>query len=207
MWRAYCEHVTSSIERDAKQQEILIAVWEVLAAKGLGAVTIRSVAAAAGVSAGRVQHYFTTKTDLIRRSAQFMVDASEFVFREETADLEPRDELWALLGHSIPRSAESRAATGVYYSFVAAGVSDPDISEMLAEARRSTCDQVERLLHLCAPHAGERAPVAALQLVAMADGLTQEVLIGSLPAQRASDLLRNALGETLRELCRPRGAA
>ena len=49
-------------ERRARLTEVLL---DVVAEGGLEAATIRTVAAAAGVSIGTVQHYFKTKDDML----------------------------------------------------------------------------------------------------------------------------------------------
>lgn len=48
--------MSTSPGRETKRSAILLAVLRVIATRGLGAVSIRSVAAEADVSVGRVQH-------------------------------------------------------------------------------------------------------------------------------------------------------
>ncbi|WIM71803.1 TetR family transcriptional regulator [Corynebacterium suedekumii] len=67
--------------------DILVAVWQVIATRGIDAVSFRSVAAAADVSVGRVQHHFPTRTGLIRAAARHMIDsASEALPRNRRPD-------------------------------------------------------------------------------------------------------------------------
>lgn len=47
------------------QEQILDAVLEVAAGRGLEAVTVRSVAERAGVSPAQVQYYFRTKDQML----------------------------------------------------------------------------------------------------------------------------------------------
>ncbi|WP_243716084.1 TetR family transcriptional regulator [Actinomadura darangshiensis] len=53
------------VEHGARRRQIADAVLAVVAERGLPAVSLAEVAAQAGVSAGRVQHYFPTKQKLV----------------------------------------------------------------------------------------------------------------------------------------------
>ncbi|WP_395358984.1 TetR/AcrR family transcriptional regulator [Streptomyces sp. YH02] len=52
-------------DRDARREDVSETVWQVLADKGFGGLTLRAVAAAMGVSTGMLMHYFPTKRALI----------------------------------------------------------------------------------------------------------------------------------------------
>ncbi|MDO5697122.1 MAG: TetR family transcriptional regulator C-terminal domain-containing protein [Dermatophilus congolensis] len=181
-------------DRDAKRAQILVAVWRVVASRGLGAVSVRSVAAEAGVSAGRVQHYFATKDELVRASVSFMIDAAESMHDDATKAASPVERLWAVLAHAIPRASTSRAGTSVFYSFVAAAVADPVIAATLADAKTGVEQEVSRLLREVNP-ALDAPDEHARNLLALSDGLTMRVLIGSLTAEEAARSLRAALTE------------
>lgn len=180
----------------AKRAEILHAVWAVIARRGIAAVSVRSVAAEAGVSAGRVQHYFASKDDLVRASAREMVGAAERFHAETVAGATPEEELWHVLAHAFPVAERARAGTSVFYSYVAAGVADPEIAGVLAEAKSGAEAEAARLLAECAP--GVADPVAAARiLLAAADGLTLRVLVGDLTAAQAEESLRGAVAGTI----------
>lgn len=55
-----------AVDHDARRRLIAEALWRVASRHGLDAVSLRHVAAEAGVSMGLVQHYFTTKEDMLR---------------------------------------------------------------------------------------------------------------------------------------------
>ncbi len=175
---------------------ILAAVWRVVAAQGLGAVSFRSVAREAGVSPGRVQHYFASKEELVRASVDLMLGSAEALHRDATATADPADELWQLLTHAIPRAAESPVGTGVFYSFVAASVADPQIARALAEAKQGARREIAALLHELRARSDD-ASASAQELLAMSDGVTLGVLIGSLTPDQARATLRGALDRLL----------
>ncbi|HQZ86093.1 MAG TPA: TetR/AcrR family transcriptional regulator [Actinomycetota bacterium] len=182
----------SRSERESRRTAILFAVLTVIASRGLGAVSIRSVAAEAGVSVGLVQHYFDSKQELIRATAAYMIAAAEARHYNNAAPRPPGEELWEILAHALPLAEGSPAGTSVFYSLVAASVADPQIATILAQAKTGTEDAVAGLLAEVAPQV--RDPRAeARHLLALSDGLTLQVLIGHLTAKQARQCLQAAL--------------
>ncbi|MCX2730490.1 TetR/AcrR family transcriptional regulator [Saccharopolyspora sp. NFXS83] len=57
--------MAKKIRDPRSRQHIVEAAWRLLATRGLGATTMRAVAAEAGVSTGSVTHYFEDKAELI----------------------------------------------------------------------------------------------------------------------------------------------
>ncbi|MFW0788130.1 TetR/AcrR family transcriptional regulator [Gordonia sp. CPCC 205333] len=53
-----------TIDGDARRRLLVRAVWDLLREGGLDAASVRSVAAATGLSSGSVRHFFPTQTEL-----------------------------------------------------------------------------------------------------------------------------------------------
>ncbi|MEV7194793.1 TetR/AcrR family transcriptional regulator [Streptomyces sp. NPDC093510] len=70
-------------DREARRKDVSEAVWQVLADKGFGGLTLRAVAAAMGVSTGMLMHYFPTKRALITHALDLL---------EKRTDERPRRE-------------------------------------------------------------------------------------------------------------------
>lgn len=179
-------------DREGKRTTILLAVLRVIATRGLGAVSIRAVAAEAGVSVGRVQHYFISKRELIRATTAFMISAAEAQHFDTGTPRSVADDLWVVLTHAIPLAAGSPAGTSVFYSLVAASVADPDLAAILSEAKAGVEELVARQLTELVPSLSDPQS-GARNLLALSDGLTLQVLIGHLTADQAHATLRAAL--------------
>lgn len=176
-----------------KRHEILLGVWRVIAERGLDAVSIRSVATAAGVSPGRVQHYFASKQELVRASVAHVIElAAEMNPAATGGDYEDPETMWALLLHSLGPADQSRVGTSVYYSYLAASVADPWIADLLAEAKGSLIEEVRRCLVAQLPGLDDPTAVAR-QLVLLSDGATQAVFLGALSAAEARGLVEQAV--------------
>ena len=62
------------VDPEERRQAIAEAVYQVIGERGWKAVTLRDVASTAGISMGQVQHYFTTKTDMLMFALSHMRD-------------------------------------------------------------------------------------------------------------------------------------
>lgn len=175
-----------------EESEILPAVWAVMAEHGLPAVSMRTVAAAAGVSVGRIQYRFGSKDQLIRASLEAMLAGAAADHAAVTGDDDIRAELWDLLAHAIPRAGAARQGVAVFHQYVAAAGSDPELARLLAEAKRGQEQRVTRLLRQLDPDLPQPRTVAR-SLVATADGLVQQVLIGAITVTTAEHTLRRSL--------------
>lgn len=183
-------------QTEQRRTAIIHAVWQVIAEGGMGAVTMRTVAAAAGVSVGRIQYWFHSKDELLRASLAAMLSTAARLHARTTTDADDRETLWQLISHPIPRAGDARAGVAIFHQYVAAGINHPELAGMLAEAKDGEERQAARLLRRIVPDL-EDPRTAARSLVAAADGLTMRVLIGSLSVRAAEKALRATLDRTI----------
>ena len=54
------------VNREERRRDIAAAVLRIVTTRGVEAASLRAVAAEASVSMGAVQHYFTTKDEMLR---------------------------------------------------------------------------------------------------------------------------------------------
>lgn len=131
-------------DHDARRRDVSQAVWEVLAAKGFGGLTLRAVAAHMGASTGLLTHYFPGKKALLRHALEV---AHEHAQRRErpTAEGEGLPGLRAALLHVLPLDPETAAMNKVWVSFWDAALGDDELAA--AELRR-----YERWRGMLRPH-------------------------------------------------------
>ncbi|TWH17753.1 TetR family transcriptional regulator [Rhodococcus rhodochrous J45] len=163
------------VDHAQRRREIVYALWAVIHERGIDGVTFQAVAAAGGVSIGRIQHYFDSKEHLIRTGAEYMVAEAEK--RYERAESDPRAALVALLAQPVPTDEAGRLGVSVWYAYLAKSASDPWVRAFLEESTQGTTEETRRLLEeLGMPP--EKAPDEATRLVALSNGITQAVLVG-----------------------------
>ncbi|WP_253870008.1 TetR/AcrR family transcriptional regulator [Promicromonospora umidemergens] len=178
------------VDHEERRQQIVFALWLVIAEQGIEGVSLRHVAAEAGVSMGRIQHYFGTKEALVLAGCTALVDSAYGGYLE-TADAAPRDRLLHVVSQQIPRDDGGRVGVSVWYAYVAKSINHTAVRQVLAEARRGAEEECVRLIR-ADRGAGAEDPAAldrARRLLALADGLTLRVLVRDLEPDEAVAML------------------
>ncbi|MES9537334.1 TetR family transcriptional regulator C-terminal domain-containing protein [Actinomadura sp. NPDC000600] len=186
---------------EVRRREIADAVLVVVAERGLPAVSLTEVAAQAGVSAGRVQHYFPTKQKLVEAAFERGNELSAARIRslvgEDLEGAERRTVLSVVLSELIAYDPETRAHMRVRQSFTALALTDEAIAERMRADYARFHDQVAELLRKDREAGLLRVAVdpreAAVDLVALAEGLAYYVLIGVTAPEAARDRVLNAI--------------
>ena len=76
------------VDHDQRRAEIIGALWEVISERGTEGASLMTVARAAGVSVGRIQHYFASKQDLVQAGCQATLNSSTTRTLKPLMDLE-----------------------------------------------------------------------------------------------------------------------
>lgn len=158
---------------------------------GLEAVSVRTVARRAGISIGAVQHHFPTKASMLTAAMKRVADrASTHLPAPKSAnDFERLQGLCDLL---VPASRDDEASR-VWVAFAARAVVDREIEEIYqhvwSRLRVALAEAIAAQGGVDAETADEQATMA----LALADGLTANVLAGSLPADTARSMMRSCV--------------
>jgi AcrR family transcriptional regulator len=181
------------VDHEARRQQIADAVCRLAGGKGLEAVSLRQVAVEAGVSMGLVQHYFTTKDQMLLFAFRTLSKRVERRIGATAAALPhpptPRSILRALLAEMLPLSEEARAEAPVWTAFLARAVVEPSLVVPLREGSGPMRDFVSGQIRE-AQQAGEASAEIdpsqeAATLLALVDGLMMHALLDLNPAEAA----------------------
>jgi AcrR family transcriptional regulator len=187
---------------DERRREIADAVLAVVADAGLAAVSLNEVAAKARVSAGRVQHYFRSKTELIgaafeRGNALAAARIRNLVGEQDLDAADPRTVLTTVLTQLLPHYDATRTHMRVRQFFNAQALADPAIADQIRDRydtfHRDLADLVARI----DPSLADRAEQTAVRLAALTEGLAYYVLIDACSTTAARDLLLAELAKVL----------
>lgn len=188
-------------DHDQRRRQIAEAVWRLAAHSGLEDVTLRHVAAEAGVSMRLVQYYFGTRAGLLLSALELLNSDAEQRARERVAALGeapgPRALLRGVLMELLPLDEERRTRHLVYAAYFVRFLHDPDLAEVAATAPPALEDLaasfVEEGKRLGQVPATVDARAEAEFLVAGAFGLQGSVLLGQLTRERAVELVDRQL--------------
>jgi TetR/AcrR family transcriptional repressor of bet genes len=181
------------VDRDQRRATIAEAILRIAAGRGLDEVSLRDVAAEAGVSMGQVQHYFATKSEMLRFACAHMVERTRRAIADALAEApEPtsaRAALRATMTQLLPLDDARRTRAWVWMAFLARGGIDPDVLAAMrgtwVGSHAYLAGQLRR-----ARETGELAPdrdpdAEAVSLLSFADGLVSHVLVGHYGADTA----------------------
>lgn len=194
----YDTAVPKVVDVEERRQALADAAARVIANGGLGAATLRDVAAEAGLTTGALTHYFADKRELLIFTLQASLE------RRRTAHPRPRtddalNDLGVLLDGVLPISEASRLHWMVTIAFASQAAGDAELATVQREAYRSFRNGVRNLVvramdqgHL---PAGVDAATEAESLIALADGIAVQALFDpeSWPAERQRQHLHRAL--------------
>jgi TetR/AcrR family transcriptional regulator, transcriptional repressor of bet genes len=124
---------------EARRSQILTAAYDVASRAGLDAVTVRLVAAEAGLSSGLVLFHFRSKEQLVVALLDYLLATTTVL--HVTADIAaipvPLDRLRALLQREMNRLASEPQRIRLFFEFWTLGFRHPEINQrMQAELDR-----------------------------------------------------------------------
>jgi len=122
------------VDHDERRAELATAVWRVIRERGIEHVSIREVAATAGWTRGKVEHYVRDKDHLLLFAFQLFEKRSNERMERRLRDLHGADALRAALLEDMPLDEERRTESLIWLSFIGHAVTRP---ELTAEYRRS----------------------------------------------------------------------
>ncbi len=179
--------VPRTVDHTQRRAQLADAVVAVAAREGLHAVTIRAVAAEAGVSLRFVQYYFPTKTELLAGTLNHLETLSHRRWNHRLAGLPDPPPARALIeafcAEALPTDDASRAFHLVGTSYAVLAMTDPDLAQHPFVAG---IDRLEHQLAQALSRAQTRGEIPgdldvtaeAIRLVMLTHGLGTSVLIG-----------------------------
>ncbi|GAA4905903.1 TetR family transcriptional regulator [Stackebrandtia albiflava] len=188
-------------DHDARRRQIAEAVWRLAARGGLEDVTLRQVAAEAGVSARLLQYYFGTRDRLLLGALEILNADAEARAAERLAGLGEAAGTRALvrgvLLEMLPLDEERRNRQVVYAAYFVRFLVEPALAAVAGAATPALEELVTGLI-VRAQHTGEArgdldAAGEAAYLLAGAEGLQSGVLLGQRDADRAVALIDRQL--------------
>jgi AcrR family transcriptional regulator len=198
--------VPKRVDHAQRRRHLTEAMLRIAGTRGLQAVSMREVAAEAGVSLRVVQYYFTDKQTLLNSGLTELAARLDRRVKERAAatggGLSTRGLFDVVLGAILPTDEQSRLnqlAWTAYYTaaltdpaLAAAGVTHPNALENFLTARLAAAQQAGGIETLRDP----RTEVAIL--LALTNGLTSSVLGGQRTPQAGAAILRYALDTLFR---------
>jgi AcrR family transcriptional regulator len=189
------------VDAEARRQDVVEAVWRIIAADGLEKASLREVADEAGLAVGSVRHYFAGSEELLTYSFATVIDritarlaeALPALERNPPASPEHRAAVLTLLGELLPLDEQRAVEACVWMAFRNAARIRPFLEAEADRSHREVAALMGRVISSVVP-AGEPEEtlvVEAERLLATLDGLCMHALLQ--PAWMTADMCRDVL--------------
>jgi AcrR family transcriptional regulator len=195
------------VDAALRRQEVVEAVFRIVAADGLERASLREVADEADLAVGSVRHYFASSDELLAHSFGVVVDriagrldaAEDRLAETAPGSAEHRRGVLTLLGELLPLDEERAVDACVWMAFKNAARTRPFLAAEADRSHRTVAAVVGRLMmDLAAVDAAggtdgpqQRLVTEAERLLATLDGLTMHALLQPewMTAQMCHDVL------------------
>ncbi len=184
------------VDHEERRREIVEAMWRVVEQAGFAAVSIRSVAAEAGMSKAAIGHYFPKRSDVIASAVERDIGTVTSELVELDLDTCTIDVAVAALMVVIPTTEQRRRHSQVWLSLLAAQDPDPDISRSLTHLNVTVRVGLMVVLRAFRKQGGVAASrdllVESARLHALVDGLSLQALTDptTMPPGQVETLVR-----------------
>ena len=131
------------VDHDARRRLVAQIAADIVAARGVDALTLRDVANAAGYSTAIVSHYFADKRDLVLATYETAAERQTARFDDAHNENKP---IGAVLEALLPTSDAARRDWRLSVAFWGVAASDPHMTEDQQRRGRSYQVRIENLL-------------------------------------------------------------
>lgn len=144
------------VDHRERRESIARGLWTIVEQQGWARATMREVAREAGVSLGQLQHYFSSRAEMLTFAIEFAADQTSQRVTQGLAALDqpphPRDVLRVVLVELLPLRPDARATSRMNAAYVLEAMHDPALHQQVAAGLRDGRAMVERLIRQAVDH-------------------------------------------------------
>lgn len=195
------------IDHPQRREEIATAAWRVILHRGISAVSVRTVAAEAGLSVGSVRHVFASQSQLLAFAMELVIDRAEARIMALPERAAPVETMEAIAVELLPLDEERRSEMEVYLALFAVTGADPKLIETRAEVWgrvHAGCRTIVTRLADATSVTEEQVKQEVIRLHALVDGLAAHLVWQ--PEEVSEAAARTTIIDHLHELSTRLGA-
>jgi DNA-binding transcriptional regulator YbjK len=134
------------VDHDERRRVIVEALWRVVARDGAHEVSVRHVAAEAGMPKSSIGHYVGTMPQLMGLAVDQLIEANtDYLMTLDLLELDV-DKVTATLCTLVPVTDQQRLRSGVWLLLIAQAGADPEFAEVLHRLNTNVTDGLRELL-------------------------------------------------------------
>lgn len=189
------------VDHEQRRRELVDALWDVVNTKGASVVSIRSVAAAAGIPKSNVMYYFPTRGHLLAAAVEQVLGTTTTSANHVLAEPLTVDRLVTILLMVVPTTPKRRRQAEVWRLLNAEESGDPQLTQLLdrfnAQVRAGLQALIDRMAIDGLFDPERDRGLEAERLHALIDGLSIQTMANPrrLPPRRIEAVLRTHLDD------------
>ncbi|MEU3658042.1 TetR/AcrR family transcriptional regulator [Streptomyces sp. NPDC032161] len=167
------------VDHRERRETIARALWRVVEQRGIAHASVREVAQEAGISHGAVQHYFTSREEMLVFAMDFASEQTSLRVAEAVGELgrppHPRDMLRVMLAEMLPLHPDARATSRMSAAYVLESLHNPNIHTRARDGLAHGRDLIEQIVRqaITDGHINpDRDPATETNLLLALTGLT-----------------------------------
>lgn len=164
------------IDHDARRTEIAEALYRIVLRDGISAVSIRDVAAEAGISTGSLRHLFATKDEMLTFSMRMIYDRAHLRMQRHVGITDPLRRAEALVHELLPLDDTRRVEMCVNLALITDAPGNHGLTDEALRAHNGV-REVCRLAVVGIMSDGDAVDSEAMRLHALIDGLAMHLLV------------------------------
>ena len=193
------------VDHDERRRVIVEALWRVVARDGAHEVSVRHVAAEAGMPKSSIGHYVGTMPQLMGLAVdQLVQENTEYLLSLDLLDMDP-DKATEVLYSLVPVSERRRHMSGVWLLLASQAGADAEFAEVLHRLNASVAEGLADLLRGMAQQGmvdpSRDIDVEVRRLHALIDGLALQCMTD--PSLRSETDVRSILRDEVARLAEP----
>ena len=180
------------VDHRERRESIAHALWTIVDRQGWARASMREVAREAGVSLGHLQHYFSSRAQMLIFAMDFAADRTSDRVTRGIAALDqpphPREVLRVVLVERLPLQPDARATSRMNAAYVLEAMHDPTLHQQVAVGLRDGRAMVERLIRQAMDHGQippDRDPTIETDLILALTGLAPLLELNVIEPQAA----------------------
>lgn len=185
------------IDQEQRKADVAAAVWRLIVNSGVSAVSLRTVAAEAGIVLGSLRHSFPTKADLLAYSMELVHTNAERRVATHVSMQDPRAMAVAILLELLPIDEQRATEMRVNVALIAEAPANPRLAELAEKAQIAIGSLCQQLCHYLAEsghlHPTRDPKTEARRLHSLIDGAALHILVTPAEAAEVEPQLTNYL--------------
>lgn len=191
------------VNHEKKRKSIAEAAWSIIKKEGIEKASIRRVAIEAGMSAGALRHYFSTKDEMLLFIMDYYLEEGKKRSQSKSWSDTPLQAVAEVLLELIPIDEEKKIETSVWWILALQSLTSDTLKEKKDEMTNGMYELASSMIEILALQGilsdSTNVKLEKSRLAALIDGLSIHVLLR--PDVYSPDKVKEVIRYHLETLC------